>query len=217
MRRDSNDALWALLGIVGGALILGAVIERRRSQGRSLPEEARGATTILRPRNEVYGAWRDVESLPRYLGHVLAIEDLGDNRSRWTVRGPMDTELQWTAEITDDEPGSKIAWRSVEPADLDQRGEISFQDAPGGRGTEVRVRMSYGGSRFRTVMAALTGDSPAQAIDGDLRRFKAWLEAGEIPTNRGQSAARENESTTKGKVHEHIVDAAKLIGQEATA
>jgi hypothetical protein len=77
--------------------------------------------------------------------------------------------------------------------------------------------MSYGGSRFRTVMAALTGDSPAQAIDGDLRRFKAWLEAGEIPTNRGQSAGREDETTGKGKVLEHLVDAAKLIGQEATA
>jgi uncharacterized membrane protein len=217
MRRDSNDTLWALFGILGGALILGAVVQRRRSHGPSLPEEARGATTILRPRAEVYDAWHDFESLPRYLGHVLAIEDLGDKRLRWTVRGPMDTEIQWTAEITDDEPGSKIAWRSVEPADLDQRGEILFQDAPAGRGTEIRVRMSYGGSRFRTVMAALTGDSPAQAIDGDLRRFKAWLEAGEIPTNRGQSAAREDESTTKGKVLEHLVDAAKLIGQEATA
>ena len=216
MRRDSNDTLWALLGILGGAVLIGAVVQRRRHV-RALPEEARGATTILRPRNEVYDAWRDFESLPRYLGHVLSIEDLGDNRSRWTVRGPMDTEVQWTAEITDDEPGSKIAWRSVEPADLDQRGEILFQDAPAGRGTEVRVRMSYGGSRFRTVMAALTGDSPAQAIDGDLRRFKAWLEAGEIPTNRGQSASREDETTRKGKVLEHIVDAAKLIGQEATA
>jgi uncharacterized membrane protein len=215
-RRDSNDTLWALLGILGGTLILGAVVQRR-SHARSLPEEARGATTILRPRAEVYGAWRDFESLPRYLGHVLAIEDLGDDRLRWTVRGPMDTEVQWTAEITHDEPGSKIAWRSVEAADLDQHGEISFQDAPGGRGTEVRVRMSYAGSRFRTVMAALTGDSPAQAIDADLRRFKAWLEAGEIPTNRGQSAGREEETTGKGKVLEHLVDAAKLIGQEATA
>ncbi len=215
-RRDSNETLWTLAAILGGAVLLGAVVQKKR-HAASLPQEARGATTILRPRQDVYAAWRDFESLPRYLGHVLAIDDLGDNRSRWTVRGPMETELQWTAEIDADEVGSRIAWRSVEPKDLDHRGEILFQDAPGARGTEVRVRMSYGGSRFRAVMAALTGDSPAQAIDGDLRRFKAWLEAGEIPTNRGQSAGREIETTTKGKVLEHLVDAAKLIGQEATA
>ena len=216
MKRDSNETLWALLALLGAAVLVGSVV-RQRARREQISEEAHGAVTILRDRRAVYDEWRDFPSLPRYLGHVLAIEDLGDRRSRWTVRGPGGSELEWMAEITADEPGERIAWQSVEPADLDHKGEIRFADAPAGRGTEVFVRMSYGGSRFRTVMAALTGAAPAQAIDGDLRRFKAWLEAGEIPTNRGQSAGRENEGTTKGKVLEHLVDAAKLIGQEATA
>jgi uncharacterized membrane protein len=216
MTRSSNDTSWAVAAVLGAAVVLGVALERRRGHRAALPQQARGATTILRDRIDVYDAWNDFESLPRYLGHVLSIEDLGDRRSRWVVRGPGGSEIAWTAEVTEDEPGSRLAWRSVEPKDLDHRGEIDFADAPGGRGTEVRVRMSYGGSRFRTVMAALTGDAPAQAIDADLRRMKAWLEAGEIPTNRGQPAARAVETTTKGKVLEHLVDAGRLIGQEAT-
>ena len=215
MARRSDDTLWTLLALAGGAVLLGVAMDRRH-KGRAVPQDAHGAITVVRDRREVYDAWRDFESLPRYLGHVLAIEDLGDRRTRWTVAGPGGREIEWTAELTADEPGSRIAWQSVEPKDVDQRGEILFADAPAGRGTEIKVRMSYGGTRFRTIMAALTGHAPAQAIDGDLRRFKAWMETGEIPTNEGQSAGREDAGTTKGKVIEHVVDAARLIGQEAT-
>jgi uncharacterized membrane protein len=215
MAKRSDDTLWTLLALTGGALLLGVAMERGHKR-KALPQQAQGSITILRDRRDLYDAWHDFESLPRYLGHVLAIEDLGDRRTRWTVAGPRDREISWTAEVTADEPGSRIAWQSVEPKEVDQRGEISFADAPPGRGTEVRVRMSYGGTRFRTVMAALTGHSPAQAIDGDLRRFKAWMETGEIPTNEGQSAAREDAGTRKGKTIEHLVDAARLLGQEAT-
>jgi uncharacterized membrane protein len=217
--KRSSDRLdyWTVAAGVAAAVLLGAAIASSARASKKTPLVARGAITILKSRDEVYARWRNLENLPRFMGHVLAIEDLGDGRSRWTVKGPLGSELEWTARITEDESAERIAWSAVEPKDLDHQGEISFEDAPGGRGTEVRVRMAYGppGGRFSAIMTALTGNAPEQAIDADLRRFKAWLETGEIPTTAGQSAARRIGKSTTPKALEHVADAATLLGSEA--
>ena len=41
-----------------------------------------------------------------------------------------------------------------------------------------------------SAIASLFGASPAHQIHEDLRRFKQILEAGEIPTTKGQSSGR---------------------------
>ena len=43
-RRDSNDTLWTLAAILGSAVLLGAVVQKKR-HAAALPQEARGATT----------------------------------------------------------------------------------------------------------------------------------------------------------------------------
>jgi hypothetical protein len=52
----------------------------------------------------------------------------------------------------------------------------AFTDAPGDRGTEIRLDVESGG-----VLSKLSGDDPrAKAMDA-LRRFKALVETGEVP------------------------------------
>jgi uncharacterized membrane protein len=62
-------------------------------------------------------------------------------------------------------------------------GSVRFHDAPGGRGTEVKVVLQYTppAGALGAAVARLFGEEPSQQISDDLRRFKSILEAGEVP------------------------------------
>ncbi len=69
---------------------------------------------------------------------------------------------------------------------------MRFQPAPAGRGTEVKVVVEYNppGGAIAAAAAKLFGEAPEQQIADDLRRFKQFMEAGEIATTEGQSSGR---------------------------
>jgi uncharacterized membrane protein len=82
---------------------------------------------------------------------------------------------------------------------------VTFEHAPGARGTEVRAVLYYSppaGAVGRGI-ARLFGEEPEQQIREDLRRFKQLMETGEIPLSDGpglwrpaQPAARPEEIRT---------------------
>src|SRR5512133_1212058 len=100
--------------------------------------------TINRPIDEVYAFWRDFENLPRFMYHLEHVETTSDRRSHWVAKAPAGKAVEWDAEIIDDRPNELISWKSV-GADDDVRnsGTVRFTEAPGDRGTEVRVDLQY--------------------------------------------------------------------------
>lgn len=148
------------------------------------------AVTINRPREEVYAAFRDFSQLPRFMTNVHRIEVSDEKRSHWVVKGPGGV-VEWNATITEDEPGRRIAWKSDDDADVRNAGAVDFIDAPGGRGVEVHAVIAFeapGGAPAR-ILAALMNRDPALQTRQDLRRFKQWLETGELATAKGPEAA----------------------------
>jgi uncharacterized membrane protein len=145
------------------------------------------STTIRRSPQEVYGYWRQVQNFPEFMAHVDDITVLSDIKSHWKVSGPFDTAMEWDAEIIQDDPGEALAWRSVEGADIDNAGSVTFAKAPGDQGTEVRVSLSYDspGGKAGELIARLAGEDPRQQLDDDLRRFKQVMETGEIVRSDG--------------------------------
>lgn len=138
--------------------------------------------TIAREPMEVYSYWRQLENLPRFMKHLERVEELDGGRSRWTARAPLGATVEWEAEITDDLPGQRIAWTATEDAQVRNAGTVTFERAPGGRGTEVRVRLQYSppGGPLGTAVAKLLGEDPSRQISGDLRRLKQVLETNEV-------------------------------------
>lgn len=184
----------ALLALIGAGVW---ALEHLR-QGRGVPKRraamptlagGRGShvertVTILRSPAELYAEWRDLERLPEIMSHLESVTPLVGLRSRWVARGPGDTRVTWEAEIVADEPERLIAWRSVGQSDVEHAGSVRFTPAPGDRGTEVKVILTYAppAGRMGVALATLLGRSPDQDVREDLRRFKQRMEAAEVPT-----------------------------------
>jgi uncharacterized membrane protein len=149
--------------------------------------ELTSVTTVAKPPGEVYRLWRQLDRLPTFMAHVDDVEVTGERTSHWKVTAPFGATVEWDAEITEDVPGERIAWRSREGADIENSGEARFVRAPGGRGTEVRVRLGYGlpAGPLGKLGARYFGEEPAQQLDDDLRRFKQVIETGEVVRSEG--------------------------------
>jgi uncharacterized membrane protein len=124
------------------------------------------------------------------MDHLKAVTVQDDKRSHWVVKAPAGNEVEWDAEIINDEPNKTIAWRSLADACVANSGSVRFVPAPGDRGTEVHVVLDYlpFAGRIGVVIAKLFGQEPSQQIEEDLRQFKQVMEAGEVPTVEGQPA-----------------------------
>jgi uncharacterized membrane protein len=140
------------------------------------------AITINRPIDDVYAFWHDFENLPRIMTHLESVRVTGPGRSRWKAQAPGRAVVEWDAVMVGQETNALIAWEAVEGSDVPNTGVVRFRPAPGDRGTEVFVELSFdvpAGKMGRTV-AKLFGKDPAQQIGSDLRRFKQLLETGEF-------------------------------------
>jgi uncharacterized membrane protein len=139
----------------------------------------------------LYEFWRKLDNLPRFMKHLDSIEVVDERVSRWVAVAPGGARVQWESEIVDDRPNQFISWRTRPGSDVNHRGSVRFEAAPGGRGTLVRVEMHHygetgGGLTARAVK--MLGAAPEVAVREDLRRFKQLIETGEVPTTRGQSS-----------------------------
>jgi uncharacterized membrane protein len=126
------------------------------------------------------------------MAHLEDVDTTADGKSHWVARGPLGLKFEWDAEIVTDKPNELIAWRSLDGSDVDTAGSVRFRELPHGRGTEVRVELKYDppAGKVGTALAKLVGRSPEAQITADMRRFKQLLEAGEIPSVKGQPRGR---------------------------
>lgn len=142
--------------------------------------------TINRPPQQVYEFWHNLENLPRFMQHLESVQITGDRTSHWKARGPGGLSAEWDAEMMDDYPGQQISWHSTGAAELPNKGSVEFKDAPGERGTEVKVCIHYyppGGAMGRAA-AKIAHAINARQLEEDLKRLKQILETGEIATAR---------------------------------
>ncbi|HEV2081275.1 MAG TPA: SRPBCC family protein [Brevundimonas sp.] len=167
-----------------------AYLDSDQREGEHSAESIR-AVMINRPRQELYDFWRDFSNLPQFMENLLDVADLGEGRSSWRVAGPLGSEVELVSRITEDAPGERIAWTSTEDSEVDHEGWVSFIDNAFGRGTEVRLFISYdppGGAVGKVVAKVLQREPRIQARR-ELRRFKQLMETGEIPTSKAPDAA----------------------------
>lgn len=148
------------------------------------------SVTINRPAAELYRFWRDFENLPAFMKHLESVSIRDGGVSHWVAKGPAGTHVEWDARIINEAEGRLIAWQSLNGSRVATAGSVTFDETP--RGTDVRVHMQYRppAGRLGSAVAYVFGEEPGQQIRDDLRRFKALMETGEIPTIEGQPSGR---------------------------
>jgi uncharacterized membrane protein len=137
----------------------------------------RAAITVNRSPDEAYELWRNFEKFPRFMANVESVRAVDERLSHWRAT----TGAEWDAEMVADRSGELIEWRSLEGAEV-KSGRVTFRAAPGGRGTEISLELSYEPpvGAMGGVMGKLLGKDPGHDVRGDLRRMKSLLECGEV-------------------------------------
>jgi uncharacterized membrane protein len=175
----------ATAGVVAIAAVdLYAALTRSRKETSM---EITGTTTIRTSPEELYAFWRQLDRLPTFMAHVDDVTTTGERTSHWKVSAPFGRTVEWDAEITDEDPGRSIAWKSVGSADVENEGVVHFNAAPRDQGTEIHatIRYSIPGGKLGEAVARYFGEDPHQQLDDDLRRLKQIVETGEVVRSEG--------------------------------
>ena len=165
--------------------------ERDDVTGRAATVNARKAVkveravTIDKPREELYAFWRNFENLPRFMEHLVSVRVESPMRSHWEAKAPAGRTVEWDADIVNEVPNEIIAWKSVGEPDVPNAGAVNFSDAPGGRGTIVRVTLDWEppAGKLGEILSHFFSEEPDHQIREDLRKFKQLMETGEITTS----------------------------------
>ncbi|MBK8022276.1 MAG: SRPBCC family protein [Chloroflexi bacterium] len=183
-----HSPIYALLGLNRAVHEEGAAISVPHQQGLRVVH----SVTIARPVAEIYAFWRDFTNLPQFMRHLESVTSLGEGRSRWKVKGPVGTTIEWDAVLVNDEVNRVIGWRTLENPTVDHAGSVRFKPATGDRGTEVTVELEYHpvGGALGAAFATLLGVSPDRQIWEDLQRLKQHLEVGQTTSVEGQTSGR---------------------------
>ncbi len=183
------------IGMVAAITALDVICAAQLQSGPSTISTVQTMAVNKTP-EECYQFWRNFENLPHFMEHVESVQAMGDGRYHWTVKAPAGTTVEWDAELTQDSP-SRIAWKSLPGADIDNAGAVEFQNATAGHGTIVKAIIHYNppGGKLGSTIAKLFGEEPSVQAKMDLRRFKAVIETGEVPTIEGQSSGRESSNS----------------------
>jgi len=178
-----RSVLGGILAATAGGLAYiaysSATVQQRQSR----------ATILLNcSRADAFRFWRQFENLPRFMKHLSAVTQSDNTHSRWVIRGPVRRDITLNSEITNERQNEFIAWRTLPGSDLMMEGSVEFKDAPGGRGTIVDAKMHFAlpAGLIGSAMGKLIGKDANFMLRQDLRRLKALIETGEIPTTEGQ-------------------------------
>src|SRR5919206_2194933 len=90
----------------------GVIMKRERNQSMSTIEKS---IDVNVPVHTAYNQWTQFEEFPRFMDGVREVKQLDDKRLHWctTIGGK---EKEWDAEITEQIPDERIAWRNTSGA-----------------------------------------------------------------------------------------------------
>lgn len=124
------------------------------------------------PVRTAYNQWTQFEDFPHFMEGVESVHQLDDTHTHWktNVGG---VEREFDAEITEQHPDERVAWRST--SGPDQAGVVTFHRLADSQ-TRVTVQMDWDPEGVtEKVGAALNFDD--RRVQGDLERFKEFIES----------------------------------------
>lgn len=129
------------------------------------------------PARMAYDQWTQFEDFPSFMEGVKRVVQRDDRTLDWTAE-IAGQRKEWTAEITDQTPGTRIAWKSINGDD--NAGAVLFESLGSDR-TRVTLRLDADPDGVVETVGANLGFLERR-VKGDLKRFKTFIEERRAPT-----------------------------------
>ena len=193
MKRSMARIAIAAAGSVGIFLVVRKKATLRRGMNRrAKPTTISSVITVGKPKDELYRKWRDPEVMSEVFGGILQISGAGEGRIRVRARLPGGHAASWMSKVVQQQDGSSLRWRTDADAAVPYDMYLEFRDArPAEWGTEVTLGVSplSHGSVAEGILE-ISKSMDEAVLMKVLRRFKALIESGEIPTLSHNPAGR---------------------------
>ncbi len=124
------------------------------------------------PVTTAYNQWTQFEEFPQFMDGVESVKQADDAHLLWKAEIGGERR-EWKAEIVDQQPDRKIAWRAVDGNGPD--GIVEFEPA-GADQTRVTVEMDYEPEGMKEQLGSKVG-LDSRKVKGDLDRFKEMIES----------------------------------------
>jgi uncharacterized membrane protein len=143
------------------------------------------------PVRQAYNQWTQFEDFPKFMDGIQSVQQLDETHVQWVAEIGGESR-RWTAEITEQQPDAKIAWKTID-GEVKNDGVVTFEQVGADR-TRVNVEMDVEGeSTTENVAGDLLGLVKDQ-VHGDLGRFKELIETRDEETGAWRGEVQDGEA-----------------------
>jgi uncharacterized membrane protein len=140
------------------------------------------------PVQTAYNQWTQFEEFPQFMDGVESVKQLDDTKLHW-VAEVGGKKREWDAEIVDQLPDQKIAWRALDGNG--PNGVVEFEPL-GEDKTLITVEMAYEPEGLTEQLGSTVGIDSRQ-VKGDLERFKHLIESRGVESGAWRGEVRAGE------------------------
>ena len=127
---------------------------------------------IKAPLRAVYDQWTQFEEFPRFMDGVEEIRQIDDTHLHWVAEFG-GSRHEWDAEITEQKPDERVAWRNTDGKE--NAGVVTFHRIDDST-TRVMVQMDFVPEGIKEKIGDALGAADRR-VHADLERFKEMIES----------------------------------------
>ncbi len=129
------------------------------------------------PLSTAYNQWTQFEEFPQFMEGVDEVRQIDDTHLHW-VASFGGSQHEWDAEITEQIPDERVAWRNTDGKE--NAGVVTFHKIDD-QTTRVMVQMDFVPEGIKEKIGDAIG-APERRVEGDLERFKELIESRGVET-----------------------------------
>ena len=126
---------------------------------------------VNKPVRTVYNQWTQFEDFPHFMEGVKSVAQIDDTHLHWVAAIGGETK-QWDAEITEQHPDERIAWKGTTGAG--NSGVVTFHRIDDGT-TRVTLQMDFEPEGVMESVGTAVG-IPQHQVKDNLERFRDFIQ-----------------------------------------
>jgi uncharacterized membrane protein len=124
------------------------------------------------PVSTAYNQWTQFEEFPQFMDGVKEVRQLDDTHLHWVAEIGGHTE-EWDAEITEQKPDERIAWKATNGKQ--NAGVVTFHRLDDGR-SKIMLQLDWEAEGMVEKLGSAVGEDDRK-VKSDLERFKELIES----------------------------------------